>query len=70
MPDISMCTDDACPTKRECYRHDASGTEPSFRQSYVDMQRPEGREICDNYIPLFRRKSFFSPESDSGVRSE
>lgn len=29
MPDISMCADDACPVKKSCYRHVASGTRAS-----------------------------------------
>lgn len=35
MPDITMCKDETCPLKGSCYRHPASGTEPSeHRQSF------------------------------------
>jgi len=35
MPDITMCASDSCHRRTECYRNEASGTEPNpWRQAY------------------------------------
>lgn len=50
MPDISMCVDDKCPTRRQCYRHQASGTIPDRYQSFYHPERKESDEKCEDYI--------------------
>jgi len=35
MPDITMCASTTCNRSTQCYRHEASGTEPNpHRQAY------------------------------------
>ena len=34
MPDITMCKNEACPKKEECYRYKAN---PSEQQSYAEF---------------------------------
>ena len=48
MPDLSMCRDKDCPSRKERHRFTA---EPSERQSYAEFERPEGADQCDAYIP-------------------
>jgi hypothetical protein len=36
MPDISMCSNDTCPLKDNCYRHTATPNE--YRQSYAKFE--------------------------------
>ncbi len=57
MPDISMCSDDRCPSRSQCYRHKDSGTKPSeWRQSYMDFQRPAEAEKCGEFWPARQKK--------------
>ena len=50
MPDISMCSDDACPSASKCYRHEA---EPNpYRQSYMDWNRTPGADRCYGFYPV------------------
>lgn len=55
MPDISMCPSPDCPVRGDCYRNEASGTEPSdFRQSWIGWtwRQPGGWGApveCDGY---------------------
>lgn len=57
MPDISMCPSQDCPVRGDCYRNEASGTEPSnFRQSWIGWtwRQPAGLGApveCDGYCP-------------------
>ena len=52
MPDIFMCRHPTCPSRRSCYRHSASGTQPSdFRQAWMVFQ-PEPLGVCDYYLPV------------------
>ena len=48
MADISMCLDDACPSRFTCKRHDASGTICSDWQSVTDFKRGED-DKCNDY---------------------
>ena len=51
MPDISMCRDDECPSRKSCYRFMA--TECAY-QSYLVSPREDGADKCDSYWPLKR----------------
>ena len=48
MPDISMCADNECPVRTKCYRHQASGTQPSGWQSYAGFKATSD-EGCDHF---------------------
>jgi hypothetical protein len=53
MPDLSMCYDNDCPARFDCYRHRASGTRPSsFWQAYSVFPREKKAEQCDEFWPL------------------
>ena len=49
MPDISMCGDDRCPSRKQCYRYMAQPSE--FMQAYAGFGRPDGAEKCDYFWP-------------------
>jgi len=52
MPDISMCTDDCCPSRAICRRHEASGTVPDGRaQSYTLFRRLHDAHRCFDFLP-------------------
>ena len=50
MPDISMCRDDACPSRQQCYRFTA--TPSQFLQSYGSFGRMPDAEKCDHFWPI------------------
>jgi hypothetical protein len=53
MTDNSMCSDDECPSRAECYRSKASGTKPSeHQQAFTDFQRPPEDQRCPQFWPL------------------
>ena len=52
MPDISMCYDNECPARFDCYRHRASGTKPGMWQAYSVFPREKKAEQCDEFWPL------------------
>ena len=56
MADITMCSDNECPSKIACKRHTCSGTIPDNIQSYADFQRPQESHVlfCDDYMPTKR----------------
>jgi hypothetical protein len=65
MPDISMCADDECPSRAECYRHKASGTVPSeYQQAFTDFQRQPDRDQCPFFWPVLHTKSNFVVQSE------
>ena len=49
MPDISMCANETCPKRNECYRFTA--TPNPYRQSYADFKPKPGASQCDNFTP-------------------
>lgn len=54
MPDISMCRHKTCPKRTDCYRHEASGTEPDkYAQTYALWQPTVNGETveCDGWMP-------------------
>lgn len=57
MPDISMCADDDCPSRAECYRHKASGTVPSEPwQTFMDWKRKPDDARCAAFWPVLHTK--------------
>ena len=52
MPDFAMCKSSTCPARNSCRRHEASGTRPGYRQSYMCFEPKEGRFHCESYDPL------------------
>jgi hypothetical protein len=51
-PDIAMCADPTCPSRRTCYRHGESGTVPGKWQSYGLFRRRPREKRCRDYWPL------------------
>jgi len=61
MPDITMCRNNKCSMKKECYRFIA---EPDIIQSYSFftpqssiLHKILNRQYCDSFIPLTEKKS-------------
>ena len=51
MADITMCTDDLCPSRVHCRRHAASGTVPHpTHQSHSSFSRAEEAESCKDFL--------------------
>lgn len=48
MPDITMCDDKHCPSRRTCYRFTA--TPSVFSQSYGNFGRERDQERCEAYL--------------------
>jgi hypothetical protein len=48
MPDISMCSDNKCSRKEECYRFTSIPHE--FRQAYADFKEIEKEKGCEYFI--------------------
>lgn len=55
MPDISMCANDSCPSRNECYRFRAIPNE--HRQSYQQYSPKEGEDRCDDFSYVDGRKN-------------
>lgn len=52
MPDISMCGDRTCPSRRMCYRNPASGTQAKeFWQAWMTFARHD-KDKCASYDEL------------------
>ncbi len=56
MPDISMCQNEKCKLKMECYRYMAK---PSGRQSYADFDE----QNCSWFMPA---GDYLKLEKDNG----
>lgn len=50
MPDITMCLNNTCGKRRDCYRYMAT---PSFRQSYAKFTPKDGE--CDEFIKILSK---------------
>lgn len=48
-PDISMCRNEDCPSKEDCYRFKAT---PGFWQSYMLFEFDKDKGKCDSYWKL------------------
>lgn len=58
MPDISMCLHRTCPQRKNCTRHEDSGTKPNPHwQAYAGYQPTiNGDKVeCDGYWPKEKR---------------
>jgi hypothetical protein len=63
MPDIAMCRDATCPSRRTCYRHKESGTVPNpLYQSYGTFRRRAQQKKCRYYWPVVE------PSQDKGAK--
>ena len=47
MPDISMCENQKCPSRKSCYRY-TSKPNP-YRQTYSLFEVNEGEDKCESY---------------------
>ena len=48
MPDISLCENNTCPSRKSCYRYTA---EPNpYRQTYSLFEVKDGSDKCESYI--------------------
>ena len=50
MPDITMCSSEECPLKKDCMRHEVEPNE--MHQSYSDFYDGNEDGDCDYYIPV------------------
>jgi hypothetical protein len=56
MPDITMCASDTCHRRTECYRNEASGTEPNpWQQAYFISSEIE-KDNCPYFSPQHTKK--------------
>lgn len=51
MPDISMCANNECPHKGECYRYTA--VPDPYAQSYTNFEPNEYGE-CEHKLPIYK----------------
>lgn len=49
MPDITMCNDEKCPKRKECYSFMAIPSE--YRQSYF-AKSPRKNDKCEYFYPI------------------
>ncbi len=49
MPDISMCKNNKCPARRDCYRFRA---DPSEMQAYADFRPDDGYNSCEYFVDV------------------
>lgn len=54
MPDISMCSNHACPSREKCYRYTAKPN--PLWQAYGMFAPPKGRKTCDHFITMRKPK--------------
>lgn len=47
MPDISMCGNKNCPSRKSCYRFTAKPN--PYKQTYAFLEVKEGEKQCDSY---------------------
>jgi len=52
MPDITMCKDNSCPMKDNCYRHTAK---PNPRRQSYFIHSPRKNQECDLQWPLEKK---------------
>lgn len=50
MPDLSMCTQDECPSKSICYRHEAK---PGMWQ-YYSVFYPDETGKCSDFLEIHK----------------
>jgi hypothetical protein len=47
MPDISLCENNTCPSRKSCYRYTA--TPNPYRQTYGLFDVEKGKDKCSSY---------------------
>lgn len=50
MPDISMCENVSCPSRRKCYRYMAKPN--SYWQAYSSFKPIDGDRLCFDFIDV------------------
>lgn len=50
MPDISMCRNEDCPSKKKCFRYMA--TPNPYGQYYSSFEVKKGRKKCDDFMKI------------------
>lgn len=53
MPDISMCSDNKCPSRGDCHRYCAMPSE--YRQAYADFERNPTEARCQGFVPRWSK---------------
>lgn len=48
MPDISMCENQKCPSRKSCQRYTAIPN--GYWQTYADFEVEEGDDKCEYYL--------------------
>lgn len=61
MPDISMCLNEECPMRFECYRFTA--TPSPYAQRYADF-KPNKNGNCDDFWPTNLQNLHGHPKSE------
>lgn len=64
MPDISMCANQTCHMREQCYRFRAT---PSYRQAYADF-RPGPEGGCLHFSPLSELEARLFAERDAAEK--
>lgn len=59
MPDIALCSNETCPSRKTCYRHEAKSA--GCWQAYAAFVVHEGRDKCEDYMPLRQNNSQEKP---------
>ena len=49
MPDIAMCEDNSCPSRRTCWRFVAP---PNGRHQWYATFNRDGRDKCDDFLTI------------------
>lgn len=55
MPDLAMCKNYKCPSRKSCYRYTAIPYE--YWQTYAVFTVNEGEDKCENYIEDFTKNN-------------
>jgi hypothetical protein len=53
MPDISMCENQECPSKKKCYRFIAKPN--SLWQAYADFKPKKDKKKCEDFMKILNK---------------
>lgn len=53
MPDISMCKNKECPSKKKCYRFMAKSN--PLWQSYAEFKPEKDKDKCDYFMKIWEK---------------
>lgn len=59
MPDITMCKEESCPKKMDCYRYRAT---PNTRYQSYFAGRPNNGDKCEHFQEIHFRSIYIKPE--------